>query len=293
MTAIILPIYNEGRLIARMLDGLETALSPLNEYRFTVFAVDDGSDDNTLQALNDYAFEAPHITLQVVSRPFNEGHQTAIADGISAALKTDAQNFIIMDSDGQDDPAVIPELLEYRDLDYVPVARSGRKDGVLFRFFYGIFLLKFRFITGQTMDCGNFCLISRRVAESLQGRHFVHLAAHLHQRRPARYKKITWPRQERLDGRSKMNFLGLVRYGFNALAEFREQFIFFFLKLSLTFIGLWLIGLAVVLYKKFISQEAILGWTSIMGSVLILAALICFGFFALGIVLLHQTKDRK
>ncbi|MDB5264107.1 MAG: family 2 glycosyl transferase, partial [Adhaeribacter sp.] len=106
-------------------------------------------------------------------------------------------------------------------------------------------------------------------------------------------KKLVYNRRKRLDGSSKMNLTSLVHHAFKSFVEYAEDFLMMFLKLFIL-ITIAIMGLiGVVLYKKFISHQAVLGWASTLSVSLFNTALICLGFFIIGILLLNiSTKNR-
>ncbi|MGQ9667254.1 MAG: glycosyltransferase family 2 protein [Anaerolineae bacterium] len=99
--SIVMPAYNEEEAIGRVLDEL-FALS-LGDME--VIVVDDGSHDGTGEA-------ARHRGAKVVRHPYNRGNGAAVRSGIRAAT---GDVIVIMDADGQHDPADIPRLLEKMD----------------------------------------------------------------------------------------------------------------------------------------------------------------------------------
>jgi len=111
IVTVLLPAYNEEQSIGRTI-----ALIKDRYPDFEVLVVDDGSTDNTLKtAMTAGANVWPH--------PYNMGNGAAIKTGLRCAS---GQWVVMMDADGQHDPADIERLLEYRDrFDMVVGARSG------------------------------------------------------------------------------------------------------------------------------------------------------------------------
>lgn len=215
---IITPCYNESRIVICFLESMEDVLSLL-PYSFQVVVVNDCSTDDTLQLLNEFRFRSAHISLHVVSLASNCGHQAAIYQGFLHAASLPGDRIIVMDSDGEDAPAVIPLLLEERGADVVNVVRSKRSEPLMFRISYSCYKVIFRLITGQRMNYGNFCLISRAVMERAIEAKFTHLAAFLsRQKYPTRY--VTANRESRIGGRSKMSFRKLLRHALLSFAEY-------------------------------------------------------------------------
>ncbi|MEA1867963.1 MAG: glycosyltransferase family 2 protein [Thermodesulfobacteriota bacterium] len=109
--SIVIPAYNEeaviGQTVARIL-----SLYP----DFETIVVDDGSTDNT-------AHKAREAGAKVFQHPYNIGNGAAVKTGIR---KASGDLVVLMDGDGQHDPADIARLLEESDhYDLVVGARHG------------------------------------------------------------------------------------------------------------------------------------------------------------------------
>ncbi|MFN3875426.1 MAG: glycosyltransferase, partial [Flavobacteriales bacterium] len=156
--AIVAPCYNEGAVAVRFLEELDGVLARL-EQRFAVVMVDDGSSDGSLDLLRAHRLSAPNAELHLIALPFNLGHQEAIRQGLLYAEGLEAERFIVLDSDGQDDPGAIAELASIADAEIVFVARGRRSEGVPFRLGWLLYRLAFRLIARRPLDFGNFSII--------------------------------------------------------------------------------------------------------------------------------------
>jgi glycosyltransferase involved in cell wall biosynthesis len=77
------------------------------DYNFEFIFIDDGSKDNTLEALRRLACEEAGVRYISFSRNF--GKEAAMLAGLEAAR---GEYAVILDADGQDPPALIPQMLE-------------------------------------------------------------------------------------------------------------------------------------------------------------------------------------
>lgn len=116
---ILLPAYNEAAGIAETISQIKK-LYP----HYELLVIDDGSSDLTVQkALESGANVWPH--------PYNIGNGAAIKTGIRCAK---GDWIVMMDADGQHDPADIAKLLEYKDkYDMVVGARSNKTQASFLR----------------------------------------------------------------------------------------------------------------------------------------------------------------
>lgn len=290
-TAIIAPCFNEGDVAVRFVKELEALLATLAG-PFTIVMVDDSSTDDTLQRLEAVRISAPNTRLQVLALSFNVGHQEAIYQGLLFAAGTTADRFIVMDSDGEDDPAAIRDLLAGPATGITLVARGKRRESLWFRTGYALYKLLFRLVTRRSITFGNYSMIDRRVLGAVIDRGFTHYAAFLSRQR-APVRAITYDRRARLDGRSKMSFRSLSVHAFRSLLEYSEDVLALFLK---AFFGLAVLAVGAIIFilgVKLFTDEAIPGWASTLTVSLLNSTLLCLGFFAIGLLLVSTSHRRE
>ncbi|NIA09058.1 MAG: glycosyltransferase [Nitrospiraceae bacterium] len=117
--SVVIPAYNEGAVIGQTVARIR-ALYP----DFEVIVVDDGSKDDT-------ARKAREAGAEVFQHPYNIGNGAAVKTGIRRAS---GDLVVLMDGDGQHDPADIARFLEEIDqYDLVVGARSGKDQASLGR----------------------------------------------------------------------------------------------------------------------------------------------------------------
>ena len=284
---ILAPCYNEGQVILSFLDELNSVLSDVKNI-IQIVIVDDGSNDDTRNLLNEYTWDSDK-KLDILLLNSNIGHQGAISQGLQYCCSLEIDDLIVMDSDGEDDPKAILDLVELSDHPIVFVARKKRKESTKFKIFYSFYKLLFLIITGKRINFGNYSMISKEVLSNVKNHQFVHYSAFLSKLKNPK-KVIFFDRRSRFDGSSKMNLDSLILHGFKSFVEYAEDLFFIFLKLFVV-IFLFIIGAAgVLLYKKFILKSAVLGWTSSLMVSLIIMAILCLGFFVLGTMQLYSFR---
>ncbi|MCZ6684153.1 MAG: glycosyltransferase family 2 protein, partial [Planctomycetota bacterium] len=139
---IVSPCYNEADAIDAFHAELSTVLDRLDsELEFTIVLVDDGSTDATLERLNAIACRDARVRVYSLSRNF--GHQIALSAGLDVGV---GDAVIMLDSDLQHPPALIPEMLERWRAGYDVVSATRRRsEGASFlknatsRVFYWLF----------------------------------------------------------------------------------------------------------------------------------------------------------
>jgi len=127
--SVVIPVYNEEENIDPLMRELEGVLSPLGK-TYEIVAVDDGSKDGTFPALRKMRCMLP--ILKVVRLKRNFGQTAALAAGLAYA---DGKIVVLMDGDGQNDPADIPVLIKLLDEgnDLVAGWRYNRHDALFSR----------------------------------------------------------------------------------------------------------------------------------------------------------------
>jgi len=101
--AIIVPVYNEGKVIRKVINTLPKRLAGVG--KISVIAVDDGSSDNSEE-------EISKTEAVLIPHPINLGAGTATVTGIEAAKKINADIIVTFDGDGQHDPGDIGKLIK-------------------------------------------------------------------------------------------------------------------------------------------------------------------------------------
>lgn len=289
---IIAPCYNENVTVVSFLKSLEDVLGDLPQ-QFLVVIVNDASTDDTLDRLKAFSFTRLNLALKILDLKFNVGHQGAIYQGLLYARdREQCDRFIVMDSDGEDDPMAIRELVTITGHHVVNVVRGSRQEGLGFRTSYRLYRLIFRAITGFTMNFGNYAMISRKALLISVHTSFIHFAAHLSKLKLSK-TAITFNRKQRIDGKSKMNLLSLIHHAFKSMVEYAEELVTVFLKLFLLIGVGFLVLIFFVLYKKLFTEEAVLGWASTLSATLFNMLLICLGFFVIGILLMNLMSKRS
>ncbi|MDX1903083.1 MAG: glycosyltransferase [Thermonemataceae bacterium] len=290
--AILLPCYNENTTIIRFLEILEEAIKDL-PHNFRVIVIDDASTDNTLVLLQQFSFQNPAIQIDILSLKFNIGHQGAIYQGFLYAQSLTNNTFIIMDSDGEDDPKAIKILLEKApNHQIINVVRGKRRESLSFILFYQVYKLIFKFITGTTINYGNYSLITKKILEKAIFHQFNHFPAFLSKQKCSK-TTIMVDRMKRISGKSKMRFSNLLYHAFYSFVEYAESILLVFFKLFIFLVLLFFIAIGNVLYQKFIANTAILGWSSTIAISLMNTALISIGFFVMGILSLNLQKKNS
>jgi glycosyltransferase involved in cell wall biosynthesis len=127
--SIVVPVFNEEENVEPLVGEIRNALARVNK-RYEIIAIDDGSNDGTFAALSRLQRCEPALNIIRLKRNF--GQTAALAAGLAYAS---GDIVVLMDGDGQNDPADIPALLAKLDdgKDLVVGWRFKRQDPFLSR----------------------------------------------------------------------------------------------------------------------------------------------------------------
>lgn len=164
--SIVAPNFNESQTIPEFYRRVCATMDALGEPWELVW-VDDGSTDDSADKIRLIATQDPRVRKVIFARNF--GHQIAVTAGLDYSR---GQAVIIMDSDLQDPPEVIPELIaKWREgFEVVYAIRTEREGETWFKLFTAS--LFYRLIYRITdvkipLDTGDFRLLDRKVVNVL------------------------------------------------------------------------------------------------------------------------------
>lgn len=295
LLSLILPAYNEEEMIPLLRPRVTEFIDSLPCPAEVIF-VNDGSTDQTLKMLVDWAGEDSRIKVLGLARNF--GHQVAATAGLDAA-RGDA--VVIMDADLQDPPAVVLQMIaKYREgWDVVYGQRRSRQgEGLLKRFTaWGFYRFMRAFIHKDLPpDSGDFRLMSRPCLDALKSMRETHrflrgMVAWVGFAQTA----IAFDRPARAAGNTKYPLIKMLRFAWTAAVSFSA----FPLRLSLAAgIIVALVGVGIGIWAviaKLNHWETTPGWASIMFTVCLLGGAVLISNGILGEYvgrIFEETKGR-
>lgn len=218
--SVIAPVFNEIEGLQEFYTVLSTVMNTLNE-PWELLLVDDGSQDGSRELIWQLAEHDRRIVPLIFSRNF--GHQIAVTAGMDHAS---GEAIIIIDSDLQDPPQVIPELIaKWKEgFEVVYAVRREREGETWFK--RTTAALFYRLIDRITdvripLDTGDFRLIDRSVLQTLNS-----------MREKQRFLRgmsawvgfnqigVLYDRKSRFAGKSKYPFKKMLKLALNAVTGF-------------------------------------------------------------------------
>src|SRR5579863_5347334 len=230
---ILIPSFNDWGALRLLLPRIDRALTTSDltgsgsKWSASVLIVDDASTDPIPGDWPGDSFDAIE-SITVLHLRCNLGHQRAIALGLYHAHEfTDAAAVLVMDGDGEDRAADLPQLLEEFERggrrEAVFAARTRRMESLAFQFFYHAYRVIHRILTGIEVRVGNFSVLPRSALVRLMANSDLwnHYAAAVDRGRLPR-RLLPLARGRRLEGRSRMNFVSLLIHGLAAMSVFSD-----------------------------------------------------------------------
>lgn len=274
---VLVPVFNDWQAVSMLLAEIDLEASRL-DWSVAAVLVDDGSTQQFPPELRSKAYDGLEA-IRVIRLRRNLGHQRAIAIGL-AWLNSEAafDAVVVMDGDGEDDPTDIRRLLANFDKmgggHIVFAERARRAEGLAFRFFYRLYRVLHRALTGVAVRVGNYSILPAEAVDSLVTASDLwnHFSASIFK---ARLPFVTVPtaRRRRLTGSSKMNFTSLVVHGLSAISVFGERVGIRGMVFASSFLLLTAFLLVLVVTVRTLTSAAIPGWASLSSGLLLLVAL--------------------
>ena len=285
--SIVAPVFREEKVLPELYSRICAALLPVT-LDFEIVLVSDGGNDGSWQAIKELSAADPRVKGVKFTRNF--GQHLAISAGLDVC---DGDWVVVMDSDLQDRPEVIPQLFAKAQEGYevVFVARKERPESWAYRLAARAFFRVFRLLANTNYDPahGNFSIISRRVVERYRAmgetlRFYGGILDWLGFERTS----IEAAHGERFGGQPGYNLAKRLRLAGEIILAHSDRplhiSVVFGLIISL-FSGAT--GCYMILRSAFFKQYSVEGWTSLMVSFFFMSGII---LLVLGIIGIYIGK---
>ncbi|NOT51636.1 MAG: glycosyltransferase family 2 protein [Chitinophagaceae bacterium] len=292
-TTILIPVLNDHESLNRLLNELANNLKECKETYFSVLIIDDGSAEKI-------AIQKPFLfSVSILRLQRNIGHQKAIAVGLAYIKENmDCDKVLVMDADGEDKPEDALALLTASQKDpgkIIFAKRRSRQEGQRFKFFYRIYKIAFRLLTGKKIAFGNFMVMPKPLLDKVvyYSEIWNHIAGGI-LKTGLPYSAVTTHRGKRYTGQSKMNFHSLMVHGLGAIAVFIDTIASRLLIFSLALIGVSLLAILALVGLKYFTDLTIPGWTSTVISAMLIILLQSFllSLFTIFLYLSSQSQRK-
>ncbi len=280
MYSIVIPIFNEERILRELRRRVQEAIASLDA-PVEIILVDDGSTDDSFPIMKEIHRLDRRFKALRLSRNF--GHQVALSAGLDV---TRGDAVFLMDGDLQDPPELMATMLRHWKDGYqvVYTVKRSRKENpvkrLAFRAFYRV--LHALSTVRIPMEAGNFSLLDRTVVDVLKSmperNRFIS-----GMRAWAGFRQIgvEYDRDARFAGKAQMSLSRLVDLALDGIFSFSKAPLRMAVYIGLASALVSFLGGTYVLYEKLFTDRAILGWASTIISITFLGGLI---LMTLGIV---------
>ena len=272
--SVVTPVYNEEvntltALVHQLTEALMTITSD-----FEILMVDDGSRNDAWQTISALARRSPHVRGIRLLRNF--GQHPAISAGLDHAM---GDWVVVMDSDLQDRPEIIPELYAkaQQGNDIVFVNRLRRPENTVYVLLSRIFYSILNALAGQSYNHlqGNFSIVSRAAINAFRSvpdrdrfyggtLHWLGFPS----------ATISATHGHRFAGRPSYNFIGRLRFAGRLVLGYSTRLLYVAIVLgAFMAFASFAMGGWVILSKLRNPEMPVPGWPSVMTAV----------FFAAGV----------
>ena len=295
--SIVAPIYNEIGNIEELHKRIHAVMEATGE-SWELVMVNDGSTDGSTDALTDLQKAHPkHVRVVHFARNF--GHQIAVTAGMDYAR---GEAVILIDSDLQDPPEIIPEMIaKWREGYEVVYAVRAKREGESFfkRFTASMFYRVMYSITDMDipLDTGDFRLMDRSVVEAIHAMREQHrFIRGMVSWVGFRQTGVEYARSARYSGETKYPLKKMLRFAWDGITGFS----YFPLQLA-TYLGFAIAGLnalailLVIYLRAFTDAEPLEGQATTLVMVLFLGSI---QLISLGIIgeylgrIYNEVKER-
>jgi glycosyltransferase involved in cell wall biosynthesis len=292
---LVIPIYNEEGVVEQTHARISAAIESL-PHEFTIYYVDDGSTDGTLESLR--SLDDPRVHVLELSRNF--GHQAALTAGMDA---TQGDIIITMDGDGQHPPEMIPEMIDFinNGYDVVQTQRVDLAQPPSFKkWTSGLFYRLINAISGTRVLPGaaDFRALSRQAVDALKAMPEYHrflrgMVAWIG------FSTVILPYQpaDRISGISKYSLGKMFRLAMDAIFSFSLMPLYIGLSMGGLLLCLALAEMVYVLSFWVTGRTSNLapGWSSLMFVILIVGGIVMvlLGFIGVYVGYIFQEVKRR
>ncbi len=294
--SIVIPTFNEEGNVEILYQKITEAFEQIMHSNFEVIYVNDGSSDRSLEKIKSLSQTDSRVRFISFSRNF--GHQNALKAGLDNA-QGDA--VISMDADLQHPPALIPEMIRLWK-EGNEVVYSIRKDGKELSFFKKMTSKLFYKIVNYLSDTkleegtADFRLLDRKVVNALRNYNESNLFFRgIIPTLGFKQIGIPYQPQERFSGTTKYSFSKMLKFALTGITSSSAKPLYFSIYLGLFFAFLAFLYGIYAIYISIFTNDAVLGWTSLIASILFIGGLQLIMMGIVGVYLgklFTQSKNR-
>ena len=219
---ILIPVFNDWKSVFKLLNEIDDKIKNWEE-QVSVLIINDASIEtkpNVVLNFENFKF------IKLINMKENRGHARCNAFGLRYINSKEIYDYVlIMDSDGEDRPVEIKDLInkieEIPDISVV-ARRVKRSEGAIFQSLYQVHKIITFFFTGKKINFGNYSCLTKEDTKILSDKSSLwssfsgSLMKHL-----KNLNGVNSFRGLRYYGPSKMSLLNLILHSFSIIAVFK------------------------------------------------------------------------
>lgn len=295
--SVVIPAHNEEGNISLIYQRIKEVFSKLENYRFEIIFVNDGSRDNTQKVIEDLAQNHEEVKYIEFSRNF--GHQPAVKAGMDCST---GNAMISMDADLQHPPELIPELIKKWEegFDIVFTIRTYPKQISAFKRktskLYYKFLTRISDVNLSEGGGSDFRLMDASVVDVVRNMNEADIFLRgLSNWMGFRRVGIPFTAGERASGESSYDLKKMMRFAFTGITAFSVKPLYLAAYLGFIFSAIAAVGYGTYVIHSFIAGTEISGWASLIMTVVFFGGVQLIIMGIMGIYLgkiFKQVKER-
>ena len=241
---LLMPTYNDWDSLAKLLEEINSVTRNFKDFQFKCIIVNDCSTLEQPKIFKPKSF----ISLKIINMKENRGHARCNAFGLRYINTNETYDYvIIMDSDGEDRPVEIKDLINTivkKPENSVVAKRVKRSEGFIFQTLYQIHKFITLVFTGKKVNFGNYSCLTKKDVIILSDKASLWSSFSGSIKKNLKNLNATDSiRGLRYFGPSKMSLLNLIIHSFSIIAVFkytvflRSTFIIILLSFLINILG--------------------------------------------------------
>ena len=281
----VIPVFNDWDSLRILSEQIKEISTNEKWNAAELIIVNDASTQELENSPKPFALKS--TILNLIS---NQGNQRAITIGLSYINDQvkDYDYIIILDADGEDKPSDAARLIKEAEKNemkkIVFSIRAKRNEGHFYIFFYTIYKILFKLLTGQEINIGHFSCIPMKLLKrvlSVSGIWTHYCAALVKSKLP--FTTLVCNKGQRITGTTNQSKNMLLFHGLASMAVYMEIIVLRFLIISL--LGMLMVSVCIVLvfYFKLAGLIIVSNWATsvIIGLAIIFIIFLLLCFFSL------------
>lgn len=295
LITIIIPSYNEEEVLPYFYEKLTKVIDSITGYAFELLFVNDGSKDNSLSVIKNYANRDKRVKYVDLSRNF--GKEIGMLAGMDYA-QGDA--VIIMDADLQHPPEKINEMIEWWEKGYddVYTVRLNREESYFAKMASKWYYKLLQKMTTENVypNSGDFRLLDRKCVDALTTmRETERYTKGMYGWIGFKKKKLTYEEKSRAAGQTKWRLSQLFKLAVDGITSYSTVPLRISSIMGIIISVIAFIFLVIEIIKILISGPEVAGYGTLLAGILFMGGI---QLISLGIIgeylsrIFIETKER-